>query len=121
MPPLIRFMISHAAIGFGISFVFVGAILALDVSNLRALFFNDAMGLLALALLFFFSGLTFASVQMGLAVMALGEIDDTPSGGGLKARLKAWVVEFLAPPGRMELAPVPAKKPVPTQQDVRHR
>lgn len=113
MPPLVRFMISHAAIGFGLAFVFVAVIVALDVSNLRALLFHDAMGLLALALLFFFSGLTFASVQMGLAVMALGESDaDTPPGGGLKARLKVWLVELLAPPVRRELAPIPIKKDV---------
>ena len=112
MPPLVRFMINHAAIGFAIAFVFVGAILALDVSGLRGLFFNDSIGVLALGLLFFFSGLTFASVQMGLAVMALGETDDTAGpGNGLLARVKAFMIAALAPPRRLELAPVPTKKP----------
>ena len=114
MPPLVRFMIMHAAVGFALAFVFVGAILAVDLSGLRSLMMASDMGWIALFMLTFFSGLTFASVQMGLAVMMMGEDEGgTPPGKRMGARLgvKIWraVLAHLAPPPRRELAPIPVK------------
>lgn len=113
MPPLLRFMLSHAAIGFALAFVFVGALLGADVSGLRTLLLASDIGWLALALLTFFSGLTFASVQMGLAVMMFGEDDDDDVGGKgrrWRHRIGHALLDFLAPPRpHRALAPVPVR------------
>ena len=53
MPPLVRFMIMHAAVGFALAFVFVGAILAVDLSGLRSLMMASDMGWVALFMVFF--------------------------------------------------------------------
>ena len=58
LPLLVRFLIRHAAIGFGVAVLFVGLLLASSAG-------------LALAILTFSVGLTFSSVQMGFAVMFL--------------------------------------------------
>jgi hypothetical protein len=69
-PRLVRFMMLHGAIGFGIAAVFVGGILLADPGGLgRLLAPRGPEGVLPLALLWFFSGLTFGSVQIGAAVM----------------------------------------------------
>lgn len=110
MPPLVRFMLMHAAVGFAIAFVFVGVILAVDLSGLRSLMLGSDYGLLALFMLTFFSGLTFASVQMGLAVMMLSDDEAaTPPGARLLARLWRATLLHLAPPPKRELAAIPVK------------
>ena len=49
----------------------------LDVAGLRTLMFNSDTPFLALFILTFFMGLTFGSVQMGIAIMSEAE----PTGG----------------------------------------
>jgi hypothetical protein len=66
---LARFMALHAAIGFGIATLFVAAILAFDFNGLGHLLAPARQGVLPLGLLWLFSGLTFGSVQIGVAVM----------------------------------------------------
>jgi hypothetical protein len=82
MPTLVKFMLRHALIGYAVAVVFVGAILALDVGGLATLVMTSSFGLLAVALLTFFTGLTFASLQMGMAVMSLKSEDEDQDGGG---------------------------------------
>jgi len=69
LPHLVMFLIRHALIGFGLAIAFVAALLFYDVGGLASLAKTSASGKLAVALLTFFTGLTFGSVQMGFAVM----------------------------------------------------
>lgn len=68
-PKLVRFLIKNAAIGFAVAVVFVGAILSFNIGNLATVFAQSGVGLFAIALMTFMIGLTFASLQMGFAVM----------------------------------------------------
>jgi hypothetical protein len=97
-PELVRFLVRHAAVGFAISAAFVGLILAADPNGLGTLLAGAAGHPMPLVLLWFFCGLTFASVQIGAAVMLLGEDD----GGGRGRRSP------VAPPG-LTLRPVPVR------------
>lgn len=72
---LVRLFALHAAVGFGLSALLVGAVLYFDAGGLGALMLRTPW---TIALLWFFAGLTFASVQMGAAIMALGEGADEP-------------------------------------------
>ena len=72
---IIRFVIRHSAFGFGLSAVFVTALVWADVAQLRTLFAGSPVGWLAAFMLFFFTGLTFASVQLGMAIMQLARED----------------------------------------------
>lgn len=62
----------------------MGLLLWLNVANLWHLISTSEIGLMAVFLLWFFHGIVFAGVQMGVAVMAMAEDDDT-KGGGSKA------------------------------------
>lgn len=73
MPELARFLLRHALIGFGIAIPFVGMLLWLDVAGLWTLLRGSEHGLAVAALLTFFVGLTFGSLQMGIAVWQAGE------------------------------------------------
>lgn len=81
MPHHIRFLLTHAAIGAGAALVFVALLLAFDIMGLRHLVMNTAEGFIGLAVMTVLFVITFASVQMGRAIMSLGDDDDTPRGG----------------------------------------
>ncbi|MGU3496697.1 hypothetical protein ACLBXM_21865 [Xanthobacteraceae bacterium A53D] len=81
MPVLVRFLMRHAAIGFGIAGLFVAVLLALDIYGLRTLMAASSDGWLAAGILTFAMGLTFSSVQMGAAIMLLAQREDRPTGG----------------------------------------
>lgn len=74
MPKLVRFLMAHAGIGFAIATGFVAAILLVDPAGLGSLLSRE--GPLPVALLWFFSGLTFGGAQMGIAVMLLAEREE---------------------------------------------
>ena len=63
------FLASRALFGFVLSGVCVWWLMAADVAHLRTLSGEAGAGLLPAVLLFFFLGLTFASLHMGVAVM----------------------------------------------------
>ncbi len=86
MPKLIALYIRSIAIGFGLSAVFLGLLLAQDVAGLRHLIFGSDMGLVAAAMVFVFQGIIFAGVQFGIAIMMLAD-PDAPPIGGLRDRL----------------------------------
>lgn len=86
MPTLVRFMLVHAAIGFCLAVVFVGALMIADVGGLRTLMIASGQGAVAISMLLFMSGLTFGGAQMGVAVMLLGE-ENNPQGGASQGRL----------------------------------
>ncbi|MCZ8081220.1 MAG: hypothetical protein O9289_14485 [Rhodobacteraceae bacterium] len=81
MPKLIRLYIQSVAIGFGLSVVFLGGLIWMDVAGLRGLIFGSSSGYLAAAMLVMFNGVFFGGVQFAIAVMRMAEDDDTPRGG----------------------------------------
>ena len=94
MPTLVKFMLRHALIGYAAAIIFVAAILALDVGGLRSLVETSSLGMLAVALLTFFTGLTFASLQMGMAIMSLkNEEEDGNETGGHADLTAQWEVQ----------------------------
>ena len=81
MPQVARFMLLHGAIGFGIAAAFVALLVGTDTAGLGTLLCDAESHPLPALLLWFFCGLTFGSVQIGAAVMLLGEDDDEPQDG----------------------------------------
>lgn len=79
MPSYVRFLLRHALIGCTVAVLFVGALLALDIGRLGTLMLESPSGLLAALILTAALCITFGSVQMGFAVMMLGE--DSETGG----------------------------------------
>jgi hypothetical protein len=75
LPLLVRFLIRHALIGFGLALVFVAILLALDIGGIATLIFASSSSVLALIILVFSMCVTFSSVQMGFAIMFLREDD----------------------------------------------
>lgn len=84
IPPVVRFMVLHGLVGFGLSAIFVAAVLWADPGGVGRLILKHG-GLPVIALLWFFSGLTFGSVQIGAAVMLRDGHDQ--GGGGRRMRL----------------------------------
>lgn len=80
MPPLIALFLRNAVIGFALAAVFVAGLVVFDVAGLGALLTKSLAGLFGMGVLTFFLGLTFGSVQIGIAVMALGNQDHPGSG-----------------------------------------
>lgn len=81
MPHLVRFLMRHALIGLGLAILFVGTLVLLDVARLGTLVTQSSSGIVALVALTCAVGITFGSVQMGFAIMLLGEDKDGPEGG----------------------------------------
>lgn len=81
MPKLISLYIRQVLAGFGLSALFVGALLYTNVANLWTLVSNSDIGWIAVAMLFMFNGLVFAGVQFAISVMRMEERDDGPAGG----------------------------------------
>lgn len=75
-PDLMRLYLLHCAIGFVLSAVFVGLILAYDVVGLRGLVMGSDVGWLAVFLLWFFNGTVFGSVQFAIVLMLDADDDD---------------------------------------------
>jgi hypothetical protein len=81
LPTLVRFVVRHAAIGFGIAAVFVGALLLADPGGAGSLLLTAADHWWPAVALWFFIGLTFGAVQIGAATMLLAEAGQRPSRG----------------------------------------
>ena len=80
IPIAVRFMVLHGLVGFGLAAIFMGALLWADPGGVGRLILREG-GLPAVALLWFFTGLTFGSVQIGAAVMLQDGRGDAPRGG----------------------------------------
>lgn len=87
MPRLIRLYVASIAIGFALSLVFLGAVLALDVAGLRGLILGSSSGLVAALMLVMFNGIIFSGVQFAIAVSRLADADDDAPRGGLRQHL----------------------------------
>ena len=81
MPRLVRLYIHQVLIGFGLSAVFVTALLYTNVGNLWHLISTSNVGWIALVMLVFFNGVVFAGVQFAITIMRMEEQDDGPQGG----------------------------------------
>jgi hypothetical protein len=75
MPHLVKFLALHAVIGFAIGLAAVGLIVYEDIGRIGTLIETSSQRWLALGLLSFVFGLTFASVQMGFAIMLMPSDD----------------------------------------------
>lgn len=84
MPNHIRFLLKHAAFGGAAGCVFVALLLAFDIGGLRHLVLNTGGGFVGLAVMTMLFVITFGSVQMGRAIMAMGH-DEPPRGGRAEA------------------------------------
>lgn len=82
IPPLVALLMRNAALGFCVAALFIGAMVLFDVGGLGGLVMNSPDGLIAVGALTFATGLTFGSVQMGIAIMQLAERDEGDSGRG---------------------------------------
>lgn len=81
MPKLVRLYIRQILVGFGLSAVFVSALLYTNVANLWHLVTSSDIGWIAVAMLFMFNGLVFAGVQFAITIMRMEHEDDEPKGG----------------------------------------
>ena len=80
MPKLIRLYILQVVSGFGLSALFVGALLWFNVANLWGLISGSDIGLVAVTMLWVFNGIVFAGVQFSISIMRLADDDDTSGG-----------------------------------------
>lgn len=71
MPRLIRFVLLHAGLGWGVAGLFVTALVLTDPGGIGTLLRRPQEGPGPLLLLWFFSGLTFGGAGIGAAVMRL--------------------------------------------------
>lgn len=101
MPRLIRLYIRQVISGFGLSAIFVGLLLYLDVAGLWHLVSGTSGGLIAVVMLFIFNGIVFAGVQFAIAIMLMGQ---RPGPGGKRHRA-------LRAPGRPVAVPSEAFAP----------
>lgn len=81
--PLLRLLAINLAIGVTAAIVMTGGLMWLNPGHLRDLILADRGGAAAFILLLFGLVVTFGSVAMGTAIMALGHIPkpDKPQGG----------------------------------------
>ena len=82
--PLLRLLAVNLAAGIGAAVLMLGGLLELNPGGLRDLILADRAGAAALALLMLGLVVTFGSVAMGTAVMALGP--ERAGGGRASAR-----------------------------------
>lgn len=79
MSELSRFLIRHAAVGMLCGVLFVALLLGLDIGGLGTLMQRSDRGVFAAILLTVAMALTFASAQMGFAIMLRRRDDDKDS------------------------------------------
>jgi len=90
--PLFRLLAINLAIGVSVAVLLLGGLLALNPQGLRDLIVADRSPLTALGLLLFGFVVTFGSVAMGTAIMAVGRGDGhggTPTTNPLLVRVPA--------------------------------
>ena len=75
LPKLVRFLFAHGALGFVLGAIFVGALLVFDPQDAGALLLTAAGHWWPVVVLWFFTGLTFGAVQIGVATMLLARQD----------------------------------------------
>lgn len=79
MPNLVRFLLLHAAIGFGLAAIFVAALLLADPGGIGTLLRRAPVASGPVLLLWLFTGMTFAAAQFGVAIMLLEQRQAVPA------------------------------------------
>ena len=79
--PLIRLLVINLAIGVSAAMLMLGGLMAINPHNLRELILSDRSGGATIGLLLFGLVVTFGSVAMGAAIMALGKSKHDAQGG----------------------------------------
>lgn len=105
MPEIVKLLIRNAAAGMVLSVVFVSLLIATDTASLLTLMKASPEGWLAAALLYFFCFLTFGSVQIGIAIMHIGQ-DRSDSGGGNERRP---IADLVPAPAVAQRRPAPQR------------
>jgi hypothetical protein len=80
LPQPLRFLVRHAALGYGAAALFVGGLLVTDPGEAGTLLLTAADHWWPAALLWGLTGSTFAGAQIGIGVMQQAE-PPRPSGG----------------------------------------
>ena len=70
MPALLRFLVRHIVVGFSAAALLVAALVFTDSAGFGTVIRQSEVGLLAACLVVYFLGLTFSSVQIGIALMS---------------------------------------------------
>ena len=83
--PLFRLLAVNLAVGVSAAVLLLGGLLALNPQGLRDLILGDRSPLVPAGLLLFGFVVTFGSVAMGTAIMAIGAIGRGEGGGKRKA------------------------------------
>lgn len=96
--PLIRLLAVNLTIGVSVAVLMLGGLLALNPGGLRELMLADRAGAVAAGLLLFGLVVTFGSVAMGSAIMALGARGpDQGDGKAVSAREVALSLRIACP------------------------
>lgn len=89
LPRAVRFYLTHIAVGFGLSTLFMAGLLWADPGGVGTLLRRAAGHPWPILLLWFFCGLTMSGVQTAVAALLLAEPprrdDDDDQGGGTRA------------------------------------
>ena len=93
------FLLRHTIIGFMLAALFVAALLVFDLGGIGTLALSSDVGVLAVVLLTFFMGLSFASAQTAFAIMMASRRDDDEQPGSA-------VLSML----RRDLLPLPVRR-----------
>lgn len=82
LPQLVGFLARHAAIGFLLGAAAAGAVIGSNLGGITDLMRQAGLGAVPSLMLTAAFGLTFASLQMGFAVMLLPRSDELPFEAG---------------------------------------
>lgn len=115
VPPLLRFLGLHLALGSAIAIAFVSLIILADIGSLKKLLVGAQNPFLPLLLLYGFNMITFASVAMGIGIMTMpletSEATTEATFEAPTAAIKAQVQEPVRAPHREKPRP-PESQPV---------
>lgn len=92
-----RLYICNSLIGFGLSAIFTGLVLWLDVAGIGHLVQTVHGGWLAALVFFVLNGIVYAGVQTGIVVMSMDYGEDPPGGTRVPQRVGQAVPVPLAP------------------------
>jgi hypothetical protein len=85
--PILLFLAGHMLVGIAVGWAILGALLWFDIGGLWRLIGSSAQIGLVMTMLLIAFAVTFGSVAMGSAIMALEEDRKDPGGTGFRVRL----------------------------------
>lgn len=89
MPNMSWFLVKSALIGYAAALFLVCLLIYFNIANIGTLVSNSEHGYLAIFLLIFFTGQTFAGIQIGIALwLESNDDDDDQDNGSLYFRIE---------------------------------